>query len=191
MTRIKATALAGAVAAAGFASSAETSSAQAAMIDCKIILCLAGGFPSGCSDAYRKMIRNLTRIPPKPPFGFCAMSDGRGYEGTDVDYGWLTGRESWTCPAGTRLHWTPDYDDNGFNYSSRGNAFCYTSSQRVQVGWGRDTRYETRFIGRQAATPVNFRIQVTVEPGTPAAYRSPTYHINTRTGFSQQTPSAR
>ncbi|MEM9148167.1 MAG: hypothetical protein AAGC57_18510 [Pseudomonadota bacterium] len=44
---------------------------QAAEIDCKVILCLAGGFPAGCSDAHSYMIRRITARPPKPPFGIC------------------------------------------------------------------------------------------------------------------------
>ena len=44
-------------------------------IDCAVILCLAGGFPTGCGAAYSYMIRRITSVPPKPPFGFCAMGD--------------------------------------------------------------------------------------------------------------------
>ena len=44
---------------------------EAAEIDCKVILCLAGGFPSGCADAHSYMMRRITARPPKPPFGIC------------------------------------------------------------------------------------------------------------------------
>lgn len=44
-------------------------------MDCAVILCLAGGFPAGCSSAYSYMIRRITSVPPKPPFGFCAMGN--------------------------------------------------------------------------------------------------------------------
>lgn len=50
-------------------------------IDCAVILCLAGGFPTGCGAAYSYMIRRITSTPPKPPFGFCAMGDL-----SDVDF---------------------------------------------------------------------------------------------------------
>jgi len=43
--------------------------AMAYDMDCKVILCLAGGFPTGCGDAYRYMIDRITARPPKPPFG--------------------------------------------------------------------------------------------------------------------------
>jgi len=42
-------------------------------LDCAVILCLAGGFPTGCGAAYSYMIDRITSTPPKPPFGFCAM----------------------------------------------------------------------------------------------------------------------
>lgn len=70
-------------------------------IDCKVILCLAGGFPSGCGDARSYMIKRLKRA--KPPFGFCAFGSGGG-EG--VDYDLDMGSETWTeCPGGYRTSW--------------------------------------------------------------------------------------
>ena len=53
-------------------------------IDCKIILCLPAGFPSGCSDAYKTFIRRITATPPKPPIGFCAMGSVRDIEMHDT-----------------------------------------------------------------------------------------------------------
>lgn len=53
-------------------------------MDCKVILCLAGGLPSGCADARSYMLNRLRKIPPKPPFGFCAMG---GHSGTRVAQG--------------------------------------------------------------------------------------------------------
>lgn len=65
-------------------------------IDCKVILCLAGGFPSGCGDAKSYMVKRLNRG--KPPFGVCAFGSGGG-EG--VDYHLDMGRDTWTeCPGG-------------------------------------------------------------------------------------------
>jgi len=70
-------------------------------IDCKVILCLAGGFPSGCGDAQSYMVKRLKRA--KPPFGFCAFGSGGG-EG--VDYDLDMGSETWTeCPGGYRTSW--------------------------------------------------------------------------------------
>jgi len=55
-------------------------------MDCKVILCLAAGFPAGCQDARSYMLDRLRSRPPKPPFGHCEGTDGddfrltRGYE---------------------------------------------------------------------------------------------------------------
>lgn len=51
--------------------------AEAYDMDCKVILCLAGGFPSGCGDAKSYMLRRLKKK--KPPFGPCSMDDGGEY----------------------------------------------------------------------------------------------------------------
>jgi len=43
--------------------------ANAFDIDCKVILCLAGGFPQGCGDAHSYMLKRLRKG--KGPFGTC------------------------------------------------------------------------------------------------------------------------
>ena len=48
-------------------------------MDCKVILCLAGGFPTGCADARAYMLRRLRATPPKPPFGECAAQRSSGF----------------------------------------------------------------------------------------------------------------
>lgn len=70
-------------------------------MDCAIILCMAGGFPSStvCSAAYAEMIRRITPWPSLPPFGVCTyaampVSQGGpgGLEALDVsthEYAWL------------------------------------------------------------------------------------------------------
>lgn len=56
------------------AGACSNSSYNGADIDCAIILCLVGGFgPSECNPAYRCFWHRLTRVPPKPPIGFCPM----------------------------------------------------------------------------------------------------------------------
>jgi|GEM_PF-2884882 len=60
------------------------SKALAYDIDCKIILCLPAGFPSGCGDAYSTFIDRITSVPPKPPIGFCAMGSVRDVEMHDT-----------------------------------------------------------------------------------------------------------
>ena len=49
-------------------------------MDCKVILCLAGGFPEGCSDARAYMLSRLRDFPPKPPFGHCSGGDSSGFQ---------------------------------------------------------------------------------------------------------------
>lgn len=75
--------------------------ARAYDIDCAIILCMAGGFPSSavCSAAYAEMIRRITPKPVLPPFGVCSYAAAPvalgGTGGTKVldiskpDYAWL------------------------------------------------------------------------------------------------------
>ena len=149
--------------------------AHAYDIDCKVILCLAGGFPSGCGDAWSYMIDRITNLPPKPPFGFCAMSNGARYEGTRLDFATLRGRPSYVCPDGLRLSYRVEYLDSG---QERDHAFCYRSSRVVETGWGEDRRTEIRYDGLTGAIRARWRIGVTVEPGTAAEYRSPTYWIS-------------
>jgi len=56
------------------------SPAQAYDMDCKVILCLAAGFPSGCSDAHSYMMRRLKKG--RGPFGTCSRGsdDGGTYD---------------------------------------------------------------------------------------------------------------
>ena len=53
--------------------------ASAFDMDCKVILCLAGGFPSGCADARSYMLKRLKKL--KPPFGVCT-TEGENGEGS-------------------------------------------------------------------------------------------------------------
>lgn len=75
--------------------------ARAYDIDCAIILCMAGGFPSSavCTRAYRTMIRRITPWPSLPPFGVCSFESasfgqagakgGGILETSSSDYDWL------------------------------------------------------------------------------------------------------
>ncbi len=60
--------------------SASPSSAQSFDMDCKVILCLAGGFPSGCGDAHSYMLKRLRKF--KPPFGVCTSVGSNGSNDT-------------------------------------------------------------------------------------------------------------
>ena len=55
-------------------------------VDCAIILCLVGGFgPSECKPAYQCFWHRLTRVPPKPPVGFCPMGSMENANFADDD----------------------------------------------------------------------------------------------------------
>lgn len=78
-----------------------TKPARAYDMDCAIMLCMAGGFPSSdvCAEAYAEMIRRITPWPVQPPFGVCSFAGGpaaphgaRGEQELDIsapDYAWL------------------------------------------------------------------------------------------------------
>ena len=110
------------------------------------------------------------------------MSNGARYEGTAVDFARLWGRSSYVCRDGLRLNYRVEYLDSG---SPQEHAFCYRSSRVVTVGWGRDSRTEVRYEGTTSARRATWRIGITVEPGTPAEYRSPVYFLN-RSGIVLQ-----
>ncbi|WP_176084227.1 hypothetical protein [Martelella sp. HB161492] len=151
-------------------------------LDCAVILCLAGGFPVGCADAWDYMIDRITHIPSKPPFGFCAMSDGSQYTDYSTPYKRLNGDDErgWYCPDGLMLHHEISRDDNG---RRRVEAFCYKSVSYRWKGYGEDRRKVPVYSNRQAATPLDLEMQITIAPGTADEYRSSVFRINTKTGF--------
>lgn len=160
--------------------------ANAYDMDCKVILCIAGGFPSGCSDAYAYMISRITRWPtPLPPFGFCPMSNGQEYKNYDANYSYLGGQSGYDCPEGLKLHYTPPYyeEDN----SRDEVAFCYSHMTTDQVQLSDDTwTTEVIYHNRATAIPVNFQLNIIIEPGTDVEYKSPLFRINTGTGYVSQ-----
>ena len=78
-----------------------TREARAYDMDCAILLCMAGGFPSSavCSAAHAEMIRRITPWPSQPPFGVCtyaavpvALGGTGGSENLDIstpEYRWV------------------------------------------------------------------------------------------------------
>ncbi|MGH1460122.1 MAG: hypothetical protein ACRBBT_14590 [Paracoccaceae bacterium] len=78
-----------------------TKPSRAYDMDCAIMLCMAGGFPSSavCSAAYATMVRRITPWPVRPPFGICTFAavpvelGGPGGEGevniSLPEYAWL------------------------------------------------------------------------------------------------------
>lgn len=162
--------------------------AQAYDMDCKVILCIAGGFPAGCADAYAYMLDRITRFPnPLPPFGFCAMSDGSEYKAHTVDYRYLTTRpDAYDCPADKQLyHGQHEYDDGDLGPET---AFCYSHATTHFVRVGDDHQWQTTYHDQSEAERVKFELNITVEPGTNSEYRSPLYRLNWTTGYTSQRP---
>ena len=162
--------------------------AKAFDIDCKVILCLAGGFPSGCGDAYSYMIDRITDTPPKPPFGFCAMSDGSEYQAHNVNYRFLgSGPEAYVCDDDKILFYRRDDEFRGFGQET---AFCYTHISSGRLSLTRDgDEFDTRVFENQSpAQRVNLELNIVIEPGTDHEYRSPLFRINTATGYVNQRP---
>ncbi len=160
--------------------------AHAYDIDCKVILCIAGGFPAECGDAYAYMIKRITRFPdPLSPFGFCPMSDGSEYEAHNVSYRYLrNGSEAYDCPEGKLLYYSPN--EEGASLAERETAFCYTHTSRRWT-WGEaGPGWETIYHNRSPATPVNFELRITIEPGTQHEFRSKLFRINYSTGYLSQ-----
>lgn len=162
----------------------QNSKANASDMDCKVILCIAGGFPSACADAYRYMIRRITRFRPLPPFGFCAMSNGFEYKAHDVDYRFLnSGPEAYDCPTGTSLYYRIESEDHS---QDREIVFCYSHSSVERAGWGEGEQFQTIYHNQTGAQRVNFQLQITIEPGAQLEFRSPLFRINTATGYVSQ-----
>lgn len=162
-----------------FAASSPTSAAAYDM-DCKVILCLTGGFPAACSDAYAYMISRLTRTPPLPPFGYCEMSGGGVYTAFDVSARFIGSHESsgYICPEGSNLEHIPADEDG-----TQEEWFCYTHVGTERYREDGDWYEKTVYYGKTTPNRVNYQIRITVEPGTAQAYSSPTYRINLGTGF--------
>jgi len=153
--------------------------AQSYDMDCKVILCLAGGFPSGCGDAKSYMFKRLRKG--KAPFGICSFDNGDPYEGARVNAHFLHGQDSYYCPPPKKLFYR-EYRDGESSFSNRRTeVFCYDKKVMKRTGWNNEQIIE--YVGKTNAQHVNFYAQVTVEPGTAEEYRSPSYLINTGSGF--------
>ena len=171
------------------ATSFPSQEAYAYDMDCKVILCIAGGFPSECSDAWRYMIKRITRFPkPLPPFGFCAMSNGSEYKAHNVNYSFLgNGPQAYDCPEGKQLYYRREETDSGGSWRNE-TAFCYTSMTRTRNGWGRDESWQEVYHGQSVAQPINFQLNIVIEPGTDHEFKSPLFRINYNTGYVSQRP---
>ena len=141
-------------------------------MDCKMILCLAGGFPSGCGDAFEHMLERLRDG--KSPVDSCTMADGRELDDVDADVKWVGAhsRAAWTCPPGSTLHHEVRHDGEG---ERQVTAFCYETAAQRRQGDG----YRTSFTGVSVPTRVDLETRLRMAPGTAAAYDSGVLRIDT------------
>ena len=162
-------ALAGlAIAVTGAGLTPSSASAENYDIDCKLILCMPAGFPSGCSDAFDHMIDRLRDG--KSPIGFCALSDGSEYDSYDIEYSVkrTTSPQGWQCPVGKTLYHTVQSDDDGRRQTV--NTFCYDNAY-TRRSWTSDGYQDrTFYVNKTPPERTDFWVNLTVEPGTPAAY---------------------
>ena len=163
-TNIASLALAGAATVALLAPS--PASAQSYDLDCKLLLCLPGGFPSGCADAFDHMIDRLRDG--KSPIGFCALSDGSAFDAYEVDFRRrsLADAAAWQCPPG-KTHFHTVNDGDGDDEASI-TTFCYDRAHTRRSGSEDET--STTYTGLSAPERADFAVNLTLEPGTPAAY---------------------
>ena len=138
-------------------------------MDCKLILCMPAGFPSGCGDAFDHMIDRLRDG--KSPIGFCALSDGSEYDGYDIEYSMspASSRDGWRCPPGRSLYHGVRNDD-GIGSERTVTTFCYESSHTRRAWTSEGYGERTFHLNRTPPERTDFRVRLTVEPGTPAAY---------------------
>ena len=133
-------------------------------MDCKIILCLAGGFPPGCEDAWRHLLDRLRDG--KSPVDSCTMSDGSELDDVDAEVRRIGAHSSaaWICPAGARLHHEVRRDEeDGHRHVT---AFCYEASIERRHGEG----YRTTYTGISTPSRVDLQTRVRIAPGTDMAY---------------------
>lgn len=133
-------------------------------MDCKMILCLAGGFPSGCEDAWRHLIDRLRDG--KSPVDSCTMADGRELDDVDAEVRRVGAHSAsaWSCPAGARLHHEAEWDGE----RRRVTAFCYEAATERRQGDG----FRTSYIGVSTPARVDLEAQLRMAPGTAVAYDS-------------------
>lgn len=167
-TRRRATGIALAALVASLVTIGTTAPARAAGydVDCKLILCLPAGFPSGCRDAYRRLIDRLQDG--KSPIGFCARSDGSELR-TDVAWNRIraTTSSGWDCPAGKSLYHRFRYDSE--SRTSIVNTFCYDTRIRSGTDW-RTGLPRYYYTGKSLPERTDLAVSLTVSPGTREEY---------------------
>lgn len=154
-------------------------------MDCKVILCLAGGFPPPeCNDAYAYMVDRITRFwNPLPPFGACTMSGGTDYANYEAPYSQpgAGSEESYDCPSTHTLY----ISEGGLDEEADTRPpVCHTGMiVETYMDFDGDYREEILFEDSIRPNRIDFKLQLTVEPGTDSEYVSPLFLINTQTGY--------
>ena len=148
-------------------------------LDCKLILCIPGAFPTGCQDAYAYMIDRITRTPPLPPIGHCAMSNGESYANYNLDYSW----PSRFSPSGyyCRDPYAVFYEEHDDDGRTDITVFCYDPAQvstRIDRS-GDNEDVVTAYGLTEPAVPIYFQLRIVTEPGTPGQYDSGNIIITT------------
>ena len=163
---------------AALAAFASPHEAKAYDVDCKLILCLAGGFSSSCGDAHDHMLDRLRDG--KSPIGTCTMSDGSEYKNYDIDdsFAPTTSAEAWVCPEGKNKHFSRSYDGDSREVIK---VFCY--DERRRLGYGTNSDETFYYTGVSTPEYKNMRVQITVEPGTDAEYTTGVQRYRTGTSF--------
>ena len=149
-----------------------TASAQDYDIDCKLLLCLPGGFPDGCGDAFDHMVVRIRDG--KSPVGFCGMAGGGEYDDYEIDYAfnYPMSRNGWQCPEGTNLY----HDSRPLEGArSEVNVFCYESSDRVRLG----NDYRTYYTGLSRPERTDFTLDMTMNASTESPYETGVMRFNT------------
>ena len=152
--------------------SPQTAKAQDYDMDCKLLLCLPGGFPDGCGDAYDHMIDRLRDG--KSPIGTCSMSGGGEYDDYEIDYSFngATSRNGWECPEGTSLfHESSPTEGN----RSTVRVFCYENSNTVRMG--ENTR--TYYTGTSRPERTDFTLDMTMNASAETPYETGVMRFNT------------
>lgn len=151
--------------------------AQSYDMDCKLILCLAGGFPLGCADALAYMLDRLRRIPPQPPIGLCTGYDGQS---VDLNYGRPSDIDplSYDCEdPSTKLYFSRNEEANSY----RVNAFCY-DAEIPDIEMDPDTgRLNVSFADLDMYPPV--RINYIFEFAASGDAAQQRIRLNTITGY--------
>ena len=155
--------------------SPQTAAAQDYDMDCKLLLCLPGGFPDGCGDAYDHMIDRLRDG--KSPIGTCAMSGGGAYDDYEIDYAvnGATSREGWQCPEGSSLYHASRPVEGNRNAV---NVFCYEGSDTVRLG--ETTR--TYYTGTSRPERTDFTLDMVMNAGTETPYETGVMRFSTGRG---------